>query len=81
MRKLGTVPNMVIQMIAVGEASGSLEAMLNFASDSLEQEISTRLSRTMSMLEPMLMLLMGAVIGAIVIMIYLPIFSIIEAVR
>lgn len=81
LERSGFAPAVITQMIAVGEAAGSLEAMLNRAADFQEQEITTRLARMMSLLEPVLMLALGAIIGAIVIMIYLPIFTIVETIR
>ena len=81
MRKVKEIPKVITQMVAVGEAAGSLEAMLQHAGNFQEKEIETRLSRLMSLIEPVLMLIMGTVIGAIVIMTYLPIFSVVETIR
>lgn len=66
----------VLQLCAVGEASGTLDSMLNKAADILDGEVQNRLSALMSLLEPALMVLLGGLIGGMVIAMYLPIFKI-----
>ena len=73
-------PPMVVQMIAVGEATGALDAMLNKIADFYEDEVDTAVGALTSMLEPMLMVFLGVVIGFIVISMYLPIFTMAGAV-
>ena len=67
-------PNMVIQMINVGEASGSLESMLNRIADYYEEEVNTIVDSLSSLLEPVIMLVLGVLIGGFVIAMYIPIF-------
>lgn len=73
-------PPMVVQMIAVGEATGALDAMLNKIADFYDDEVDTAVGALTSMLEPMLMVFLGVVIGFIVISMYLPIFTMAGAV-
>jgi type IV pilus assembly protein PilC len=69
-------PNMAIQMIAVGEASGSLANMLNKVADYYEEEVNTVVDNLSSLLEPIIMAILGVIIGGFVIAMYLPIFKI-----
>lgn len=68
-------PNMVTQMIAVGEATGALDAMLNKIAEFYNEEVDVAVSALTSMLEPLLMVFLGGSIGGIVIAMYLPIFQ------
>ena len=68
-------PPMVVQMIAVGETTGALDAMLSKIADFYDEEVDAAVIALTSMLEPMLMVFLGVVIGGIVISMYLPIFS------
>ncbi len=67
-------PNMAVQMIAVGEASGSLSTMLNKVADYYEEEVNITVDSMSSLLEPVIMLVLGVVVGSFVIAMYLPIF-------
>ena len=73
-------PPMVIQMIAVGETTGALDAMLSKIADFYDEEVDAAVGALTSMLEPMMMVFLGVVIGFIVIAMYLPIFSMAGAV-
>jgi type IV pilus assembly protein PilC len=73
-------PGMVIQMIAVGEATGALDTMLDKIADFYDEEVDTAVSALTSMLEPLLMLFLGGSIGGLVIAMYLPIFQMAAAV-
>jgi len=73
-------PPMVIQMIAVGETTGALDAMLGKIADFYDEEVDAAVSALTSLLEPMLMVFLGVVIGFIVIAMYLPIFKMAGAV-
>lgn len=75
MRQAGLFPNMVIQMIAIGEESGSLDAMLTKVADFYEEEVDNAVDSLTSLLEPMIMAFLGVVIGGLVIAMYLPIFK------
>ncbi|MFO8089627.1 MAG: type II secretion system F family protein [Desulfatiglandaceae bacterium] len=68
-------PSMVVQMIAVGEATGALDAMLGKIADFYDAEVDTAVDALTSMLEPLLMVFLGGVIGGLVIAMYLPIFQ------
>jgi general secretion pathway protein F len=62
-------------MVAVGEQSGDLEAMLNKIADAYEREVETRLTGLTSLIEPVMILAMAVVVGFIVFSILLPIFE------
>lgn len=68
-------PNMVTQMIAVGEATGALDAMLDKIAEFYDEEVDVAVASLTSMLEPLLMVFLGGSIGGIVIAMYLPIFQ------
>ena len=68
-------PPMVLQLCAVGEASGTLDEMLAKAADFLDVQVQTRLASLMSLLEPALMVVLGSLIGGLVVAMYLPIFN------
>ena len=75
MRDTGLFPNMVIQMVAIGEESGAIDAMLGKVADWYEQEVDDAVEALTSLLEPMIMAFLGVVIGGIVVGMYLPIFK------
>lgn len=75
MRQLGIFPNMVIQMVAIGEEAGSLDAMLGKVADFFEEEVDNAVDALTSLLEPMIMGFLGVVIGGLIIAMYLPIFK------
>ena len=68
-------PNMVTQMIAVGEATGALDTMLDKIADFYDDEVDVAVAALTSMLEPLLMVFLGGSIGGIVVAMYLPIFQ------
>lgn len=68
-------PNMVIQMIAVGEASGTLGEMLNKVAEYYEDEVNNIVDNLSSLLEPLIMVVLGVVVGSLIIAMYLPIFK------
>ena len=69
-------PPMVVQMIAVGEATGSLDSMLTKIADFYDDEVETAVNAMTSMLEPILMVFLGGVVGGMIVAMYLPIFQI-----
>ncbi len=75
MRETGLFPNMVVQMVAIGEESGAIDTMLGKVADWYEQEVDDAVEALTSLLEPMIMAFLGVVIGGIVIGMYLPIFK------
>ena len=68
-------PNMVIQMVAIGEEAGSLDTMLSKVADYFEQEVDDAVEALSSLMEPIIMVVLGTLIGGLVIAMYLPIFK------
>lgn len=68
-------PNMVVQMISIGETSGALAEMLNKVADYYEEEVNNIVDNLSSLLEPLIMVLLGGIIGTFVVAMYLPIFK------
>ena len=68
-------PNMVVQMVSIGEESGSLDAMLSKVADFYDQEVDDAVEALASLMEPMIMVVLGTLIGGMVISMYLPIFK------
>lgn len=68
-------PNMVVQMVAIGEESGALDAMLGKVADFFEQEVDDAVEALSSLMEPMIMVILGVLIGGMVVAMYLPIFK------
>lgn len=75
MRQTNLFPNMVVQMVAIGEESGSLDSMLAKVADFYEEEVDNAVDSLSSLLEPMIMAILGVVVGGLVIAMYLPIFK------
>jgi len=75
MRDTNLFPNMVVQMVAIGEESGALDSMLGKVADWYEQEVDDAVDALTSLLEPIIMAVLGVVIGGLVIAMYLPIFK------
>ena len=73
-------PNMVIQMVAVGEESGSLDQMSAKVADFYEEDVDNAVDNLSSMLEPLIMAFLGIMVGGLVIAMYLPIFKLGEVV-
>ena len=71
----GVFPDMVCQMISVGEATGALDVMLNKIADFYEDEVDSAVDNLTAMIEPIIMVVLGGGAGAFVISMYLPIFS------
>ncbi|MFI4938693.1 MAG: type II secretion system F family protein [Candidatus Berkiellales bacterium] len=76
MRLTGIFPSQLVQMVAIGEESGSLDKMLSYVADLYEEETDIAIDNLNRLLEPLLMSCIGVVIGALVIAMYLPIFQI-----
>lgn len=75
MQNVNLFPNMVVQMVAIGEESGALDAMLGKVADFFEQEVDDAVEAMSSLMEPMIMVVLGTLIGGMVIAMYLPIFK------
>ncbi len=74
-------PGMMVQMVAVGEETGSMEIMLSKIADFYDDEVDTAVGALTSMLEPLMMVFMGGSIGTILIAMYLPIFTIADSIN
>jgi type IV pilus assembly protein PilC len=75
MENTGLFPNMVVQMIAVGEESGSLDTMAGKVAEFYESEVDNAVDSMSSLLEPLIMAVLGILVGGMVIAMYLPIFK------
>lgn len=75
LKQTNLFPNMVVQMIAIGEESGALDAMLGKVADFYEEEVDDAVEGLSSLLEPIIMAVLGVLIGGLVIAMYLPIFK------
>jgi len=75
MQSTDMFPNMVIQMAAIGEESGSLDDMLNKAAEFYEDEVDNYVSRLSALMEPIIMVVLGSLIGILLIAMYLPLFN------
>jgi type IV pilus assembly protein PilC len=74
-------PSMLVQMIAVGEETGALDAMLNKIADFYDEEVSTAVDGLTSLIEPLMMASLGAIVGGMVVALYLPMFTVITLVE
>ena len=75
MAHAGVFPNMVVQMCAIGEESGSLDHMLGKSADFFEEEVDQKVAALASLMEPFIIVVLGSLIGGIVLSMYLPIFE------
>jgi type IV pilus assembly protein PilC len=73
-------PNMVLQMVSIGEESGALDAMLGKVADFYEDEVDNMVEALSSLMEPMIMAVLGVVIGGLIVAMYLPIFKMGQAI-
>ena len=80
LEQTGLFPGMVVQMIAVGEATGAMDQMLGKIADFYDEEVDTAVEALTSSLEPMLMVFLGGIIGFVVVAMYLPIFKMASAI-
>jgi type IV pilus assembly protein PilC len=70
-----------VQMIAVGEDTGALDAMLDKISDFYDQEVETTTEQLTSLIEPVMIAILGGIVGAMVIALYMPMFSIFDLIQ
>nr|WP_294866133.1 type II secretion system F family protein [uncultured Pseudogulbenkiania sp.] len=75
MQRTNLFPNMVMQMTAIGEESGSLDHMLDKVADFYEEEVDNAVAAMSSLMEPVIMIVLGVLIGGLVIAMYMPIFK------
>lgn len=75
MRATGVFPNMVVQMVAIGEESGALDSMLDKSASHYEEMVDNLVDNLTSLMEPMIMAVLGVLVGGLIIAMYLPIFQ------
>jgi type IV pilus assembly protein PilC len=75
MRTTGVFPNMVIQMVAIGEESGALDSMLDRAASYYEEQVDNAVDNLTALMEPIIMSVLGVLVGGLIIAMYLPIFQ------
>ena len=80
MKQTNLFPHMVIQMTAIGEEAGALDAMLFKVAEYYEEEVNNAVDALSSLIEPMIMIFIGGVVGAMVVGMYLPIFKLAAAI-
>ncbi len=77
----GVVPDLAIDLVKVGEATGSLDEMLTSVSDFFDEEVETRMQRLLSLIEPLMLVFMGMVVAILLVSIYLPLFGLMGQVK
>ncbi len=77
----GVVPDLAVDLVKVGETTGSLDSMLNSVSGFFDEEVETRMQRLLSMIEPLMLVLMGAIVAILLMSIYLPLFGLMGQVQ
>ena len=75
MKTTNAFPDMVSQMVMIGEESGDLDGMLSKVADIYEQQVDDAVDGLTSLLEPMIMVVLGVVVGGLIVAMYLPIFQ------
>jgi len=75
MQTCGMFPNMVVQMVAIGEESGALDSMLAKVADIYEAEVDDAVDGLSALLEPIIMAVLGVLVGGLIVAMYLPIFN------
>lgn len=77
----GIVPNLAIDMMEVGESTGALPQMLSSVAEFYEEDVSTRMTALLSLIEPAIMIFMGIFVAFVLVALYLPIFSLADTIR
>jgi type IV pilus assembly protein PilC len=80
MQQTGLFPHMAVQMVAIGEESGSLDHMCAKVAEFYEEEVDVMVDNLTALLEPMIMVVLGVLVGGLVVAMYLPIFKLGEAI-
>ncbi|PPD02776.1 MAG: type II secretion system protein F [Methylobacter sp.] len=75
MQQVKLFPHMVVQMVAIGEESGSIDAMLSKVADFFEEEVDNLVDNLSSLMEPIIMVILGILVGGLIVAMYLPIFK------
>jgi type IV pilus assembly protein PilC len=81
LRQTGEFPSMVTQLVATGEESGTLPAMLGRAATYYEQQVDQSVATLSSLIEPLMIVLMGGIAGGVILALYLPIFNLGRAIK
>jgi type IV pilus assembly protein PilC len=81
LQKTGIFPGLSIDMIEVGESTGALPQMLASVAEFYEDDVNTRMTATLSLIEPAIMLTMGAFVTFVLVALYLPIFSLADTLK
>ena len=74
-------PPMTVQMIAVGEDTGALDAMLDKISDFYDQEVESTTEQLTAMIEPLMIAVLGGIVGSMVVALYMPMFKIFDLIK
>jgi type IV pilus assembly protein PilC len=77
-RESGRFPLMMLQMINVGEATGTLDEMLSKLASFYDEEVETSVAALLSVMEPIMLIFVGGIVGSLVVSMYLPIFNLIS---
>jgi type IV pilus assembly protein PilC len=77
LRETGVFPNMVVQMIGVGEQTGALDAMLQKVADFYEDEVDAAVGDLLTAMEPLIICFLGVAVGGVVISMYMPLFELV----
>jgi type IV pilus assembly protein PilC len=79
--KHAVFPPMVVQMIAVGEDTGALDAMLDKVADFYDQEVEATTEALTSLIEPLMIAVLGGVVGSMIVALYMPMFKIFDLIK
>jgi len=79
--KTGIVPELAVDMMEVGESTGALPQMLSSVAEFYEEDVSTRMTALLSLIEPVIMIFMGVFVAFVLVALYLPIFSLADTIR
>ena len=77
----GVFPELSIEMIEVGESTGALPAMLSSVAEFYEDDVNTKMTASLSLIEPVIMIFMGMFVAFVLVALYLPIFSLADNIR
>jgi type IV pilus assembly protein PilC len=81
LRATGVFPSLSLDMMEVGESTGALPAMLTSVAEFYEEDVSTRVTALLSLIEPIIMIIMAVFVGFVLVSLYLPIFSLADSIR
>jgi type IV pilus assembly protein PilC len=81
LERTGIVPDLAVDMMEVGESTGALPQMLSSVAEFYEEDVSTRMTALLSLIEPAIMIFMGIFVAFVLIALYLPIFSLADTIR